>query len=83
MKKYIPIFIGIIIGWFITISSCVNPLVADDKNTNVNGKYAVAATGVDGYDYMGDVYCVIIDTETGDVVNKFVIREYKFENYTE
>lgn len=70
MKKYVPIMIGILIGWLIT--SCVNPLKADNNEINTYGKYSVSVTGT------GDVLCVIINTETGEIFKKVHISAYDF-----
>lgn len=72
MKKYVPIMIGILIGWLITITSCVNPLKADNNEINTYGKYSVSVTGT------GDVLCVIINTETGEIFKKVHISAYDF-----
>lgn len=73
MKKYFPLIIGIVLGWLLSFSSCTNPLRANNNESNTVGKYAVSVTGP------GDVYCIIIDTETGEIVSKkhFAIQEFE------
>lgn len=74
MKKYVYIIIGIAIGWLISFSSCTNPLIANNNESNTVGKYAVAVTGG------GDVSCIIINTETGEIFNKIYITAYEFQD---
>lgn len=80
MKKYIPILIGVMIGWILSFTNCANPLIADSNDTNSIGKYAVSITGGDK-NGMTDriIYCVIIDTETGNVISKTEFTPYDFD----
>ncbi len=79
-KKYIPVIIGILIVCTLFFISCGNLLIADNNDTNSNGKYKVAIMGGDKNN-MADrkIFYVIIDIKTGNIISKTKYIPYNLD----
>ncbi len=79
-KKYISVLIFILIGCILFFTSCRNLLIADNNDTNSNGKYEVAIIGGDKNNMADRIYfCLIIDIKTGNIISKTKYTPYNLD----